>query len=45
MIFDSKEEFNIWYRAILMILRYYQKKFAEIEEATPPIKRERNYNK
>lgn len=48
MIFDSKEEFGIWRRAILMILRYYERKFAEVEakqEAKQPAPRERNYNK
>jgi hypothetical protein len=32
MIFTSKEEFMVWRRAVLMILRYYEKHFAESDE-------------
>lgn len=28
----TKEEFIIWKRAVLMILKWYEKKFAEQEE-------------
>jgi hypothetical protein len=32
MIFSSKEEFMVWRRALLMILKYYEKKFENVED-------------
>lgn len=32
MIFTNKEEFLVWRRAILMVLRYYEKRFASDEQ-------------
>lgn len=32
MIFSSKEEFMVWRRAMLMILKYYEKKFENVED-------------
>jgi hypothetical protein len=29
VIFSNKEEFLVWRRAVLMILRYYEKHFAD----------------
>jgi len=32
MMFSNKEEFMVWRRAILMIIRYYEKAFATSDE-------------
>ena len=32
MIFSSREEFMVWRRALLMILKYYEKKFENVED-------------
>jgi len=32
MMFSNKEEFMVWRRAILMIIRYYEKVFATSDE-------------
>jgi hypothetical protein len=32
MIFSSKEEFMVWRRAVLMVIRYYEKHFATSDE-------------